>query len=470
MEKKMTISRDAQVGILFFVVLVSLFILTVFIGDISFFKEHYAIMVEFDEVVGLQEGDKVLLSGVQVGKVETLQFQEGGAVLARLKIAQGPHRIFANSPVWIASTTPLGGKHIEIGRAPVGLEGPELPRDGTGRLKGGEPRDIGREIETAARKVGEIAGEGKDVLKKVSEGEGTIGALINDKTMAADVKETVRNIKEAAEKINAGDGVVGELLNNQETAQDLKEAIHNIKEITRKINEGEGALGKLVSDKKLGEKTESLIDSGNEAMRSIKRTFSIRTFLGIDSRAVPENEVLYSKIYLRLEPDPDKYYHVGAAIIDIDRDSPLTTPSRLAKISSDDEEIEFKVEILLGWRFFDRQLSFGAGLLEGQPGATLMIAPKTLANPGTMIEQTWFSLETRAPFETSDIDEQIGDAPLMTRVEIGTNLRFSERMPIVKIHVGTENILDDTVFMFGAGLELEDKDLKNLVGVLGSAF
>ena len=268
----------------------------------------------------------------------------------------------------------------------------------------------------------------------------------------------------------AGNGVVGELLNDQETAEDLKATIKNVKEITRKINEGEGALGKLVSDKETEKRATELIDSGADAMTSIKKTFSLKTFLGVDSRSVPENGVLYSKIYLRIEPNPEKYYHVGAAIIDIDRDSPLTTPKRLAKISDREDEIEFKVEILLGWRFFERQLSFGVGLLEGQPGGTLTWAPGFLHRPGGLVEQSWLTVETRTPFDNSDIDERIGGAPMMTRVELGTNLRFYENMPIVKVHAGAENVLDDAVFMFGVGIELEDKDLKNLVGDLGSAF
>lgn len=466
----MKLNRDAQVGVLFFTVLLSLFVLTVFIGDISFFKEYYALTVEFDEVVGLQTGDKVLLSGVQIGKVEKMHFQEGGTILAQLKLENGPHRIYANSPVWIASTTPLGGKHVEIGRPPVGTEGAAIPRDGTAFLKGSEARDIGRELETAARKIGGVADEGKEVIRKVNEGEGTIGTLINDPKLSTDLKETVRNIREASEKINTGNGVVGELLNDKTTAQDLKDTIHNVKEITRKINEGEGALGKLVSDKETEKKTTELIDNGAAAMGSLKKTFSLKTFLGIDSRTVPENDVLYSKVYLRIEPDADKYYHIGAAIIDIDRDSAHNTPKRLSKISGDDDDVEVEAEILLGWRFYGRQLSFGVGLLEGEPGGTLTVAPKTLANPGSVIEQTWCTLETRTPFDTSDVKEHIADAPLMTRIEIGSNLRFHERMPIVKLHVGAENILDEAVVMFGFGIELEDKDLKNLVGVLGSAF
>ncbi len=466
----MKLNRDAQVGVLFFAVLSSLFFLTVFIGDISFFKEYYTLTVEFDEVVGLQEGDKVLLSGVQIGKVERMSFQEGGTIRAELKLENGPHRIYTTSPVWIASTTPLGGKHVEIGRPPAGSGEVQVPRDGSAFLKGSEARDIGRELETAARKIGSVADEGKEVIRKVNEGEGTIGTLINDPKLSTDLKETVRNIREASEKINTGNGVVGELLNDTGTAQDLKDTIRNIKEITRKINEGEGALGKLVSDKETEKKTTELIANGADAMGSIKKTFSIKTFIGIDSRSVPENEVLYSKVYLRIEPSDDKYYHVGAAIIDIDRESRYSTPRRLAKITSASDEVEVKAEILLGWRFYERQLSFSVGLLEGEPGGTLTVAPKTLANPGSVVEQTWFTIEARTPFEDKDIEESIADAPLMTRLELGTNLRFHERMPIVRLHAGVENVLDDSVWMFGFGIELEDKDLKNLVGVLGSAF
>lgn len=466
----MKLNRDAQVGILFFVVLFSLFVLTVFIGDIGFLKEHYLLTVEFDEVVGLQEGDKVLLSGVQIGKVEGLEFQEGGTIRALLKLEDGPHRIYRNSQIWIASTTPLGGKHVEIGRPPPGTEGELVPRDGTAVLKGGEARDIGRELETAARKIGSVADEGRTVIQKVNEGEGTIGALINDPEMANDLKSAVKNIREASQKINEGDGVVGELLNDTETAGNLKETIRNIKEITRKINEGEGALGKLVSDPKVAERTEELIDKGADAFGSIKRTFDIRTFLGIDSRSVPTEDVLYSKVYLRIEPTADKYYHVGAAVIDIDRDSPYNTPRRLAKITDDEDELEFEVEIMLGWRFFERQLSFGVGLLEGEPGGTLTWTPRFLHRPGSVVEQTWIGAEARTPFDSKDVEEHTADAPLMTRVELGTNLRFRPNMPILRVHAGYENVLDEPVWMFGFGIDLEDKDLKNLVGVLGSAF
>lgn len=466
----MTANRNVQVGALFFTVLTSLFVLTVFIGDITFFKDHYLLTVEFEEVAGLQTGDRVLLSGVQVGKVERMRFVEGGTIDVILKIEKGPHTIYENAPIWIASTTPLGGKHVEIGLPPKGEEGPLVPQDGTARIKGREARDIGREVESAAKRVGDLAEEGKETFRKVNAGEGTIGTLLNDETMARNLRETLRNIREASEKINVGDGVAGELLNDRETAENLKQAIANVKEITRKINEGEGALGKLVSDKALGEKTEQLIDSGNAVAGNLKRTFSLRTFIGIDSRAVPEQDILYSKIYLRIEPDDSKFYHVGAAIIDIDRSSPWNTPRRLAKITADDDEIEFEAEILLGWRFLDRQLSFAVGLLEGQPGGTLTVEPSSLRRPGRVWEQVWLNVETRTPFDTSDLDEGIGNAPMMLRTELGANLRFAPKMPILKVHAGAENVLDDPVYAVGFGIELEDKDIKNLIAAMGSAF
>lgn len=75
----------------------------------------------------------------------------------------------------------------------------------------------------AARFSSEIEGmvnQLQSLVTKIDQGEGTIGRLLNDDTIAREIEIVAKNIRELTDKINAGEGTLGRLLADDELYQE----------------------------------------------------------------------------------------------------------------------------------------------------------------------------------------------------------------------------------------------------------
>lgn len=80
-------------------------------------------------------------------------------------------------------------------------------------------RRITGDLETVAGNAARFSGEIENMVNqlqgliaRVDQGEGTIGRLLNDDTIAREIELVARNIRELTDKINAGEGTLGRLL------------------------------------------------------------------------------------------------------------------------------------------------------------------------------------------------------------------------------------------------------------------
>ena len=65
-------SSEIKVGVIFFVGVLILFVMTVIVTGFSFFEQGYTFPVYFKNIAGLEEGSRVLFSGVNVGTVDQI--------------------------------------------------------------------------------------------------------------------------------------------------------------------------------------------------------------------------------------------------------------------------------------------------------------------------------------------------------------------------------------------------------------
>jgi phospholipid/cholesterol/gamma-HCH transport system substrate-binding protein len=134
----------------------------------------------------------------------------------------------------------------------------------------------------------------QSVAVQVAEGRGTVGRLIFDdtlhrnalgmttnlneltadaKTMMADTRALVDDTRKVVAAVDRGEGSVGKLLRDDTMARELTSASTALREILTKINSGQGSVGKLVNDdtflrnikmtlQKVDKATEGLEDTG----------------------------------------------------------------------------------------------------------------------------------------------------------------------------------------------------------------
>jgi phospholipid/cholesterol/gamma-HCH transport system substrate-binding protein len=197
-------SRHTETAVGLFVIL-GLAVTSVLVFSIAgkqkLFEPRYNLIAVFTQVSGLKVGSPVRLAGLEVGSVESLNFTADGKVLAVLSIrSRYQNQIRSDSVATISSVGILGDKTIEltIGSNKVSSLSHGSP------LQSKDPLDVSELIDKAgpmAAKVDEIltylskiTGEfsmqnlnmadtfqhANNILKKIDDGSGSIGAAIND--------------------------------------------------------------------------------------------------------------------------------------------------------------------------------------------------------------------------------------------------------------------------------------------------
>ena len=378
-----------KVGFIFFLGLAVLAVVTIMVGQGEFDLRNrgYCFDVIFDSVGGLRKNDSVELGGMEVGKVKSLSI-EGNKIRVGLRIDEGV-KIKKDCRITILEKSLLGGRVISINMGSPGEQ----------------------QITPSATMKGEVIPGVTELIAKAS------------------------NLEEKIEQ------ALSEL---EKPASELTSVLESVKRITDKIEKGEGTVGKLITQEDMyGEVTETLESvkaAGEKVTEFTRRMDRIKTYIGVDSAYNEKNEHVLTKVYLRIEPIPDKLYIVGANI--------LTGPGTEWE---EKDEPDIDLDLQLGRRFFNNKFTGRVGIFETRAGAGFDI----LLNKNL----TW-TVEGRDAWR-KEKDENID--PFLLRSRIQWRIRKG-----IYIHAGADNILDETAFNVGIRLEYHDEHVKYLVSTIAA--
>ncbi len=251
--------RSFIVGV-FVIVGLMLFIFAIYlIGTKEYvFGQPKKVSAIFNDVKGLKEGDKIRMSGIDIGTVNSLLILENTNVLVQLSIdkEQFAH-IKEGSKVLIGSQGLMGAKVVKI--MPGELQGnPVAEHDTLGTLDQVEIDDLVRQLSGASSNITIVTEELVEISQKINRGEGIFGKLLSDKSMDASLENTIVNIEkiienfnDISEKISQGQGLVGKLIADTTLSsggESINDIASNLKDITDKINRGDGIFGQLFTD------------------------------------------------------------------------------------------------------------------------------------------------------------------------------------------------------------------------------
>jgi phospholipid/cholesterol/gamma-HCH transport system substrate-binding protein len=158
----------------------------------SLFQSTYRVNAEFQNVAGLSDGADVRVGGLHEGTVKHIQLpnQPDGKVTVTMDLQKNTRNVIKKDSVAaIKSEGLIGDKFIEIS---FGSENGAQLRDGD-TIASQPPLDMSNLVKKADQlldnanvAVTELSGTAsnlKSVSAKIDEGKGTVGALINDKTI-----------------------------------------------------------------------------------------------------------------------------------------------------------------------------------------------------------------------------------------------------------------------------------------------
>jgi len=289
-----------RVGLFFIMGLALVWVAFETLSDGSILKDRgYTLVASFDDLKSLKPSDEVRMSGVRIGKVESVQLS-GRRAEAILRIDNPVDlQIPRDSVATITMASLLGSNFISIQRGQLS-DTPIQPGGEIGTVVSPDLNSVMNDLGTVGAKLEEALGSlsefahgqnGQpslfqridtlvsenseklsqtitnldDVTGKLSRGEGTLGRLINDpqlgddllaavqdiKTGAADARRSMESFQQVAEDVRSGRGALGTLIYDPAAADNLRTSIANLREVSDKLASGQGTLGQLINDDSL---------------------------------------------------------------------------------------------------------------------------------------------------------------------------------------------------------------------------
>ncbi|MGH9456638.1 MAG: MlaD family protein [Thermoanaerobaculia bacterium] len=493
-------SSAAKIGIFMTVILVILGYFIVRVEDVAFGGEPTkTVEAVFESIAGLDEGSAVRVAGVRVGRVAKIELLPDGRAKVTLEIDEDvPLRRGATARV--ASMGLLGEQYVELEPGPPAA--PPLPEDAV--LAGADTPSIDdltnqlasiaddvKAITTSLRaamagpegtqRLEEIVTNIHDVtfrLRSILENnEANINATAENLRFITDeLRVEIPRIAESIDRVaNSIGGTVGEnredirvIVDNLRTlSSDLKTTTANLNSITGQVSAGEGTVGKLIYSDEAHDTLVSALGSIDEGVGELRdvlgRVNRLGLQVGLDGwwlSEVPDAQfegngrfTLGATIVPNIERN--MFLHVGATQdARGDRNEKVKVTTRIengVESTVVERQVKWDKEFLIsaqvGWEFDD--LRVRGGLIDSYGG----------------VGADWRATERiQVSGEIFDFGSEFADYPRFRLIGRWRLREERENAPAIWLNTGVEDVLNEPAFMFGAGVQWDDEDLKYLLG------
>jgi phospholipid/cholesterol/gamma-HCH transport system substrate-binding protein len=204
-------SQTIRLGAFVLVTLAILGFFVFLVGSMeSRFESHYQLRAQFPNVKGLYEGADVRVGGIRKGTVRRIELpgQPDGKVTVVMDLAKATQNLVKQDSVASIKTEGLlGDKYVE-----VSFGSAEAARIKSGETIGSEPPldisdlygkadQILDTTQAALQNVQAASGDLSGITSKINQGRGTIGALVNDKSVYQQAAAGVTALNEDAEAL-----------------------------------------------------------------------------------------------------------------------------------------------------------------------------------------------------------------------------------------------------------------------------
>jgi phospholipid/cholesterol/gamma-HCH transport system substrate-binding protein len=189
---------------LFVTVGMGLFVLIVFIigKQKNLFNPVFKLSSTFYNISGLQVGNNVRFSGITVGTVDDINIINDSTVLVEMLIKKDVQKfIKSDCAAAIGSEGIIGDRILIISsgssNAPIVKNGQSLSSQ--------EPVEtdaIMASLQITADNSAIISGQLAEIMIKVNSGQGTLGRLIQDSTIAENINQTIVNLKRSSKGLD----------------------------------------------------------------------------------------------------------------------------------------------------------------------------------------------------------------------------------------------------------------------------
>ena len=245
---------------MFVVIGLSLFFLTIyFIGkQKNLFGSTFELNSKFNSVSGLEVGNNVLISGINVGTVEQIEFLTDTSVVIKLVVREEVRKYIKKDAVAsISSDGLMGDKILTISS---GKNSKVLVEDNDfiASSRAVDMDDLMISVKKSVDNAGVITAQLAQFSYSMNNGNGALSRLVSDEQFGNSIKNMVTNLENSSTEF---------------------------KKFTLNMNNGKGALSKLVSDERMGKVIDSSLTNVktatkglNEVIEAAKNNFLLRGY------------------------------------------------------------------------------------------------------------------------------------------------------------------------------------------------
>jgi len=276
------IANETKVGILAAFSIALLIIGYNFLKGNAIFSNDTILYAKYSRVDGLGVSKPVLINGFQIGRVDKLQLQSDGSIVATLNI-DGQYDIPANSIARLESTDLLGSKAIimVLGNANV------FAKDGD-TLNANVEKNIMEAVQPVQKKAELIIDKMDSILtsvntilnpdfqnnvnKSFNSIAATLGSLESTSkkidglvgTEGSRISAILANAESISSNLKNNNVKINSILNNLATVSDqvaaanfkqtidnANKAVSELESVVGKVNNGKGSLGLLINDRQM---------------------------------------------------------------------------------------------------------------------------------------------------------------------------------------------------------------------------
>ncbi len=261
--------EGARLGIFIFIGTILLVISIFMLGSKeNLFIRTIEVKTYFNQIEGLKPGAPVRLSGYDIGSVSSISLvdEQSGNVEVKMRIDNRlKHFIRLDSRAAVETEGLVGKKIISISPGSPNL----AVIDEGGIIQSKDPINIASIVEESEAVISYLRDLTKDlseIVRKVNQGEGTIGKIVNDDrlynaavriTNNADKSLTVltERLSEITDIIVNTSGSIEAIVANVDTA------IFDARNLLNRVEQGEGALGLLIADQSVADSIQIIINN-----------------------------------------------------------------------------------------------------------------------------------------------------------------------------------------------------------------
>lgn len=249
----------------------ALFVLAIFIigKQKNLFNPVFKLTTTFSNVSGLQVGNNVRFSGINVGTVDNIVLINDTAVRVDLMIKKDVWQfIKSDCKVTIGSEGIIGDKLLILtqgsSEAPLAKEGQRLES-----LETIETNTIMARLDVTTANAEKISHQLSDITFDINKGHGTLSRLIQDSILAENLNQTIANLNVFSRGLKGTDVIMGSL---KVTAANAEVISKQLAGIMNKINRGDGTLGRLIRDTTIAENLNQSVINLRKSSRGLTGT------------------------------------------------------------------------------------------------------------------------------------------------------------------------------------------------------